>query len=237
MNQGRFLAKHGTGGLAPQDALEGKRHLPRATVPVAVVVAVLILAVAGAVLLRSNASVPLPVYWDAPEFALVDQDGDTLHSEALRGTLWVGSFVFTNCEDVCPLVGAQMARLRDRLADEGELGSQVRLLSFSVDPSRDTPEVLREYAEAFGGSPANEWAFLTGVPVAETQRLIQDGFRLTLVHPGDEPRHGEGNYQVMHSPRLILVDQLGRVRGTYDATEDEAVDRLAADLRIILSGT
>lgn len=187
----------------------------------------------------------LPVYWEAPEFSLVDQEGDTLRASELRGAPWVASFIFTNCTGVCPLISARMALLRDRLAEEERLGEEVRLVSFSVDPARDTPEALRRYAEGFGGSPPDEWAFLTGTPPGEVRALIQEGFRLSVGQPptdsatratGDsaadhESAHGEDvDYQVLHSPRLLLVDARGRVRGTYDSREGDVVDRVLADL-------
>lgn len=175
----------------------------------------------------------LPVYWDAPEFALVHQHGDTLRTGDLMGAPWVASFVFTNCTGVCPLITQKMARLRDSLRAEGLLGGEVRLVSFSVDPARDTPPVLRDYADRFGGSPPEQWAFLTGTPPEAVRNVIQKGFKLTAsMPPGHE--HGGGDYQVMHSPRLVLVDAAGRVRGLYDITEPDALERLSMDLRVLL---
>lgn len=187
----------------------------------------------------------LPVYWEAPEFSLVDQEGDTLRASELRGSPWVASFIFTNCTGVCPLISARMALLRDRLAEEDRLGGDVRLVSFSVDPARDTPEALLAYARGFGGSAPDEWAFLTGTPPGDVRALIQEGFRLSAgAPPTDSAIHATGDsatdhesargedadYQVLHSPRLLLVDARGRVRGTYDSREDDVVDRILADL-------
>lgn len=175
----------------------------------------------------------LPVYWTVPEFALVHQQGDTLRTADLRGTPWVASFVFTSCTSVCPLITQKMAALRDGLAAEGLLGHEVRLVSITVDPARDTPEVLREYARRFGGSPPEEWAFLTGEPPEAVRAMIQDGFKLTAFVP-PEHEHRGGDYQVMHSPRVILVDASGQVRGLYDTSEPAAIERLQADLRALL---
>lgn len=176
----------------------------------------------------------LPVYWDAPAFALVDQNGDTLRTTDLAGTVWVASFIFTHCTDICPLISYQMSLLRDSLKTGGLLGKRVRLVSVTVDPARDTPEVLRAYAEKFDGSPPGEWAFLTGDPPQEVQRMIEQGFHLTARALPAGPADTVAGYQVMHSPRLVLVDREGRVRGTYEATEPEAMDRLVADLRLLL---
>lgn len=173
----------------------------------------------------------LAVLWPAPEFALVDQEGDSLRAADLRGDVWVASFVFTNCTGVCPLITARMARLRDSLAADGLLGEEVRLVSFSVDPARDTPEALRDYADRFDAGPPPGWAFLTGSPPERVRDMIQEGFKLTAVAMPAGPADTLAGYQVSHSPRLVLVDREGRVRGTYEATDPVAVDSLLGDVR------
>ena len=82
-------------------------------------------------------SAVLLTYWEIPPFHLVDQNGDTLRSSDLLGRPWVASFIFTNCPGVCPLISARMARIRDVLRSEGRLGLEVRLVSFTVVPSRN----------------------------------------------------------------------------------------------------
>lgn len=179
-------------------------------------------------------SAELPVYWPAPEFALLDQRGDTLRSADLDGIVWVASFVFTNCTGVCPTITAKMAQLRDTL-DAGDPAEEaVRLVSITVDPGRDTPEVLSRYAERFGGSPPERWAFLTGSSPEDVRRLIQEGFRLSAVLDTTMAGHEHANYQVQHTPRFALVDRRGMVRGTYSATEPAAYDQLLADLRVLV---
>ena len=175
-----------------------------------------------------------PVYWPAPEFALVDQDGDTLRDVDLQGRVWLASFIFTHCTDFCPRVTQEMARLRDWLRAQGLLGRKVRLVSFSVDPARDTPEVLRAYAAQFGGSPAPDWAFLTGTPPSRVLRMIEQGFHLTARPMPAGPADTIAGYQVMHAVRIALVDGQGQVRGTYQATEAEAMETLRADLRSLV---
>lgn len=175
----------------------------------------------------------LPVYWPAPEFSLLNQVGDTVRTRDLHGTVWVASFIFTHCTDVCPVITARMARLRDSLESAGLLGAEVRLVSITVDPARDTPDVLRRYAERFGGSPPEQWDFLTGSPPEAVRQLIQEGFLVTAVF--DEARADPStNYQVQHTPRIMLVDRVGRIRGTYNATDPDALDRVLADLGALL---
>lgn len=187
--------------------------------------ALVLAALAAYLVVDDGSSTELPSYWSAPDFALVDQTSDTLRSGELRGAPWIASFVFTSCRDVCPMITSRMARLRDRLEDEGLLGDRVRLVSFTVDPARDSPAVLREYAGRFGGSPPSEWAFLTGERPDRIRAMIQEGFRLAATGPERE----EGDYQVSHSPRVLLVDGQGTIRGIYDGTEEGMVDAAAED--------
>lgn len=175
----------------------------------------------------------LPVLWEAPDFALVDQAGDTLRTADLEGTAWVAHFFFTSCEGVCPATTARMAGLRDSLAADGRLGEEARLVSISVDPARDTVGALREYAARFGGSPPSEWAFLAGASPEAIRRLLQEGFRVTAGPAPADPDE-DARYQIDHSPRLELVDPEGRVRATYDATEPDAIARLRSDLEEVL---
>lgn len=204
--------------------------------PIRVWGAVALLAVGvlgGWLVLRGGDAEELPIYWQVPDFTLVDQRADTLRASDLEGTIWVTSFIFTNCSGVCPLITTRMAGLRDFLLSRGLLGGKVRLVSISVDPARDTPEVLREFAARYGGSPPSDWAFLTGSPPEAVRTMIQEGFKVTASLEG-ATADTMANYQVNHTPRLMLVDGRGRVRGTYDATEPAAMERLRTDLQILL---
>lgn len=214
--------------------------LARTTIGVVSVAVVALLGFAGLSMTRAAAAPDLPDYGAAPSFTLLDQRGDTLRAADLRGSAWLASFVFTNCDDVCGLVTTRMARLRDSLRVEGLLGSGVRLLSITVDPARDTPEVLRAYAARYGDSPPSEWGFLTGSPPEEVRRVVQDGFHVTAMVPREvDHDHASGqtaDYQVTHAPRAVLVDAEGRMRATYDVTEPDAVGRALSDLRLLVDG-
>ena len=187
-------------------------------------------------------AVSMPEYWPAPAFELVDQEGDSLRTTDLLGSVWIASFIFTNCADVCPGITARMARLGEDLRGEGVLGSGVRLVSFTVDPERDTPDVLREYAAGFGGLDPSQWVFLTGTEPDSVREMIQSGFHLTAMKPDYEPPHGDAgsgsghageadaaSYQVMHAPRVLLVDRHGTIRGIYDATNPESMNAVLDD--------
>jgi cytochrome oxidase Cu insertion factor (SCO1/SenC/PrrC family) len=116
-----------------------------------------------------------------PEFALTERSGRRVTRADLQGLVWVANFFYTTCPDTCPLQSAKMARLQQDLADD----RAIRLVSISVEPEHDTPEVLQDYAQRFGADP-ERWLFLTGDKTA-IYRLAQEGFRLSVVDPGTVP--------------------------------------------------
>lgn len=184
----------------------------------------LALAATAAFRLRARAAEALPVYWDVPAFALVDQDGRPRTAAELRGAPWVADFIFTRCAGTCPLMTAQLARL-EKQAPPG-----TRLVSITVDPEHDTPEVLKRYAADFRAG--RDWWFLTG-PRSDLYRLAVDGFKLEAMEvPAGQQREG-GDGPFLHSAKLVLVDARGRVRGYYDSSEEAGLARLTADLRAL----
>lgn len=177
----------------------------------------------------------LPVLWDAPDFALIDQAGDTVRTGHLRGQAWVVHPFFVNCRDVCPATTARMAALRDSLAADGSLGVGARLVSITVDPARDSTAALRRWAEEHGGSPPARWAFLGGIAPGEVRRLVQEGFRLAAMMPDDSMAGDPGSeYQVVHASRVVLVDGEGRIRGTYEILRPADFGALVEDVRRLI---
>jgi len=173
---------------------------------------------------QATAALPrLPSYGEVPAFALTDHQGRVVSRETLAGRVWVADFILTRCAGQCPMMTAQMARLARTLDRE----APVRLVSISVDPTWDTPEVLATYAQAAGADRAS-WLFLTG-EAEEITRLCRDGFKLAF---GEAD--GTAEEPITHSTRLVLVDRLGRIRGYYDATDDEAMGLLQRHLRLLL---
>lgn len=169
-------------------------------------------------------------YGALPEFGLVSQTGDSVHLADLRGNVWVADFIFTNCASTCPMMTAQLSRLQKALAGE----TRARLVSFSVDPVRDTPERLAEYAKGYGATP-DRWLFLTG-DQQQVRTLSIDGFHLSA---GDATPQdlAAGAEAVMHSTRLVLVDGNGHVRGYYDGTKDESVNELGDAVRKLIAAS
>jgi len=175
----------------------------------------------------------------APSFTLTDQLERPVRSDMFRGKVVVANFIYTSCTDICPLLSTQMQALQERLRRENLLGNQVQLLSFTVDPARDTPAVLRTYAGRHKADP-DAWRFLTGAE--ETVKpLIMDGFHLgvqalpppTAIPGGHAHDAASGDYEVMHSGRFVLIDQQGHIRAYYDGRDFDA-ERVLRDIQGLL---
>ena len=164
---------------------------------------------------------PLPVYSQVPEFSLVERSGNPVSLSALAGRVWIVDFIFTHCAGPCPLLSAQMGTLQAPLAQMPD----VRLVSVSVDPERDTPRLLSDYALRFGADK-ERWLFLTGEKAA-VYRMIREGFQVAVE---DDPKSD----QIMHSLRFALVDRKGQVRAYYDGTDPELADKLLPDVKALL---
>ena len=160
-------------------------------------------------------------YGMVPEFVLVNQDGKNFGSAQLRGKIWIADFIYTTCPGPCPMISSRMSELQKPLEK-----TDVHLVSFSVDPTKDTPQVLRGYAEKLQAEPGR-WDFLTG-PQSTIYNLSRNGFKLA-VSDGSED-----NGIPVHSTRMILVDRHGAIRGYYDAVEPDAVTKLVADTTHLL---
>jgi protein SCO1/2 len=156
----------------------------------------------------------LPVLFNTPRFSLTDQDGKPFDSDQLKGQVWVAAYIFTNCPGACPMMTQKMAKLQDAVPSK-----DVKLVSFTVDPDRDTPEVLKQYAKRFKADESR-WHFLTGDKAAILQTAA--GLKLTAVP-------AEGDRPINHDEHFLLVDRTGHVRGVYHSKDDEAMKQLARD--------
>jgi protein SCO1/2 len=163
----------------------------------------------------------LSSYGTVPQFDLVNQEAQPFGSAQLAGKIWIADFIFTNCPGPCPIISSRMSELQKPLEK-----SDVHLVSFSVDPEKDTPEVLRGYAEKLKAQP-KRWDFLTGQRAA-IYSLMRDGFKLAVSDGSDE----QG--MPVHTTRVVLVDRRGTIRGYYDALAPDAVTKLLADTNHLL---
>jgi protein SCO1 len=166
-------------------------------------------------------------YGSVPEFTLTERDGSVVSLQQLRGKIWVADFIYTTCTDTCPLQSAVMAKLQHQYATNPDF----QLVSFTVDPERDTPQALTRYATKFQAD-AKRWYFLTG-PKERIVRLIQEGFHLAVTTFSNDAEPAD---VIGHSPRFVLVDKDARIRGYYDSRESEALVRLKNDIDSLLKG-
>ncbi len=159
-----------------------------------------------------------------PDFSLVERSKRTINLHDLRGKIWIANFIFTACTETCPTQSAAMARLQSDL----DLKGKIKLVSITVDPKRDTPEVLSRYASRFGAHP-DQWFFLTGKQ-EEIYRLAQQGFRLGAA----QVPNSSNNPAYIHSSRLVLVDGVAKIRGYYESNDPQALHKLTHDIKLIL---
>jgi protein SCO1/2 len=162
----------------------------------------------------------LPKIKPAPEFKLTNQDGKQLALKDLRGKVLAITFIFASCADTCPLLTAKMAGLQARLGSD--FGSKVYFLSITVDPERDTPDVLKRYAEAHKANPAG-WAFLTGTPAEIRDVAKRYGIYYKKMPRGD----------VDHTFLTSLADQNGTLRVQYMGVKFDP-DEMLEDIRSLV---
>lgn len=142
----------------------------------------------------------------------------------MKGKVWIADFFFTSCPTICPKMTAQMKRLAILTKD---LEKQIQFISFSINPTYDTPYRLRAYRKHFGIKVKN-WQFLTGDEEA-THDLGVNYFQVFA----NKDIESAGGYA--HSPAFVLVDKEGYVRGVYIGTETKQVDQLQKDVRKLLA--
>lgn len=144
----------------------------------------------------------LPTIGAAPDFALISQDGAEVTLAALRGKVVALTFIYASCPDVCPMLTDKLARVQDALGSD--FGSKIAFVSITTDPERDTPEVLKGYAEAFKANFAG-WSFLTGKRAAVLDVAHRYGVAVAKAADG----------QVDHTILTTLIDRQGTMRVQY----------------------
>ncbi|RDC61566.1 hypothetical protein AHMF7616_00145 [Adhaeribacter pallidiroseus] len=162
------------------------------------------------------------VFQKIPDFRFVSQEGKTVTQATLNNNVYVANFFFASCQDVCKKMSAQMVRVNEAFRNN----PQVKLVSYTVDPERDSVAVLKRYAEMYQADAA-KWLFLTGSK-KELYTLAQNGYKVAAMQaPGSVP-------DFIHSEKLILVDKGKHVRGIYDGTNSQDVDRLITEITVLL---
>lgn len=173
-----------------------------------------LLLVAVALFIACTPKPELPKLFPVPSTTLVDETGRQVSLDAMKGSVTVYDFIFTNCSGTCPIMTNNMRALTKEIAKD----APVRFVSISIDPARDTPAALAQYAKRVRND--DRWTFLTG----ERQQIVDlsvKGFKLAAGDPmpGGEP--------LLHSSKFAVADKQGVIRGYYDATDGAAVDEVA----------
>lgn len=159
------------------------------------------------------------VYHTIPDFAFVSQYGDTVTSRSLDGKIYVADFFFTTCPTICPKMKTQLKRVYDQFRGN----NNVVLLSHTIDPARDSVSVLREFADNLGVKD-RQWLFVTG----NRDAIYEIGEKSYMVTAQADSTAPGG---LIHSGAFILVDTQKHIRGIYDGTTVEGVDKLMVDIR------
>lgn len=171
---------------------------------------------------------PLQPFGEVLDFSFTERSGRAVTRADLAGKVWVANFFFTSCAGICPVMTRNLARLQDLL----RLHEDLRFVSLSCDPVRDTPEVLATFAARYEAD-ATRWLFLTG-PAADMQRFATDSLELGY-RAASEAEVAAGEEPTMHSDRFLLIDRQGRLRASYHGTDDADVARLRRDLGTLLA--
>lgn len=168
----------------------------------------------------------LPTLVELPAYSLTNQQGQPFGAANLRGKTYIADFVFTSCPSVCPRLTKRMVEVQERTRD---LGDTLRLVTFTVDPETDTPDVLRAYAQKYGAD-TSRWDFLTG-QLGDVEPVVVKGFKMMM---GKKTETTPGMFEIVHGERFVLVDDKGFIRGFYEAT-DEGIEKIVRDARSLVS--
>lgn len=163
----------------------------------------------------------LPKLFAVPAASLVDENGKTVNLDSLKGQVIVYDFIFTNCGGTCPIMTANMRSLTQKIPKD----APVRFVSISVDPARDTPAVLKEYAKRVRND--DRWMFLTGDRSAIV-KLSVEGFKLAAGDPGP------GGDPLLHSSKFAVADRNGVIREYYGGTDGDIADHVSATIEELL---
>ncbi|MCG8477379.1 MAG: SCO family protein [Cytophagales bacterium] len=161
------------------------------------------------------------VYQSIADFSFVNQNGEQVTNKDYAGKIYIADFFFTTCPTICPVMKTQMLRVYERIKDN----PNVFILSHSIDPEHDSAEVLHSFAERLGVE-APKWNFVTG----DKESIYEIGQTSYIVSVAED-KNAPGGY--IHSGAFILIDPNRHIRGIYDGTKADQVDRLMNDLPLL----
>ena len=166
---------------------------------------------------NTNQEDSLPVIGGIPDFEFIDSEGRDVGLSSLKGKVWVADFIFTTCTMACPIMTGNMNIIHKKYKKNDD----IRLVSISVYPEYDTPEVLKKYASQYEAN-TDTWHFLTGNE-STVKEVIKDGFKI-------------GDYEdiIFHSEKFALVDRNGMIRAYYNGMKSEDMKKLKKDINNLL---
>lgn len=172
------------------------------------------------------------VFHQVPSFSLVDQQGKTFTSQTdLKGKFYVVSFFFSRCGTICPVITRNQKQIQEAFKGQPD----VHLVSISIDPKYDTPNVLEKYAADLGANPT-QWALLTGEKTYIYDLAIK-GFKLPVADASAyDPTVTDPDETFIHSEKLLLIDDVGFIRGIYDGTQKSEIKRAIVELKVLQDG-
>lgn len=159
-------------------------------------------------------------------FSFTDQTNQAYGLKDVKGKVFVAEYFFTNCGTICPKMTAQMERVQQRFNGNNEL----KILSFTVDPTNDTVARMAEYAKLHKANN-KQWHFLTGTQ-EELYRIARRYF--FILKPSEVKNQGDVGSDFIHTNNFVLVDKQQRIRGYYDGTSEKEVDQLMKDIERLL---
>ena len=163
------------------------------------------------------------LYHQIPDFEFINQDSVKITQKDFAGKIYVADFFFTTCPTICPKMKTQMLRIYEKFKDN----PKVAILSHTIDPRHDTPAVLKEFSKNLG-IQNSMWNMVTG----DKSKIYEIGQKSYMVSATDDPTQPGG---IVHSGAFILIDKNRHIRGIYDGTEPEKVDKLMEDMEVLLS--
>jgi len=182
-----------------------------------ILIASLVIALTSFLVYFSTPNKKLETYNAVGNFSLVDSQNNEFTAEKLKEKVWIADFIFTSCQGPCPLMTQKLARLHKDFKDRDDLA----IVTVTVDPETDTPEVLQSYADKYEAD-INKWHFLTGER-ENIRKLMMDELKL-----------GFAENIMFHSDRIVLIDKKFNVRGYYSGSEKDGVKKLKRDLSLLL---
>lgn len=161
------------------------------------------------------------------DFNLLDQAGREVTLKTFQGQVWIANFVFTTCPSICPEVTRSVAGLQKELERSK---NAAKIVTFTVDPETDTPDILKKYGEQYGAD-FSRWTFLTARSVKDMRNVVEGNFKTAM---GDKQINAAGMYDIAHTTKLVLVDQDGNHRG-YFSSDSKGMGHLIEASSALLS--